>query len=67
MILPLILLDPGFLKNGSGQLCSFKQCRKTEGLSLLLDVEDWKMRQHGNKEDGVTTAWQILALPLNFC
>lgn len=40
MIFPLVLLDTGLLKNGSDQQCSFKQCKKTESLSLLLSVED---------------------------
>lgn len=40
MIFPLILLDNVFLKNGSDQQCSFKQYKKTESLSLFLDVED---------------------------
>lgn len=49
MILPLILLDPGLLKNGSDQQCSFKQRKKKGGLSLLLDVEGCKMSQHENQ------------------
>lgn len=54
MIFPVILLDPGLLRNGCDQQYSFKQCKKKGGLSLLLDVEGCKMSQHESQEDGVT-------------